>query len=263
LSFLACSLGAGRVVAIDSGRVADAAELLAKHLGFAGRISVLHQDSTTVSLPERANVLVTETLGMLGLDEGILGSVVDARRRLLVADARMIPKAVSISFVPIDAPEIHDRHVGWWATEPYGFDLSPLRVFASNCICPVTLDRGSFLSAPAETIVVDLETVKESTACGDATFIASRDGRLHGFGGWFTATLAPGVSLSSLTDHTHWNHAFLPLESPIDVVAGTRISLRVESHENGEIWRWRGVISTVSFDQCSAFSSLPCRTHRG
>jgi len=33
LSFLACSLGAGRVVAIDRGRVADAAELLAKHAG--------------------------------------------------------------------------------------------------------------------------------------------------------------------------------------------------------------------------------------
>src|SRR6267378_3204646 len=80
LSFLACSMGARRVVAIDKRNVADATELMARHLGFADRISVLHRDSGTVSLPEPADLLVTETLGMLGLDEGILGSVIDARR---------------------------------------------------------------------------------------------------------------------------------------------------------------------------------------
>jgi hypothetical protein len=265
LSFVACSLGARHVVAIESRSVADTAELMAKHLGFADRISVLHQDSSTVSLSEPANILVTETLGMLGLDEGILGSVIDARRRLLVADARMIPKTVSISFVPIDSPEIHDRHIGWWRSEPYGFDLSPLGVFASNSIFPVTLHADSFLSPGAETIVADLETVKESTASGAATFVSSRSGQLHGFGGWFTATLAPGIELSSLTDNTHWYNGFLPLEHPIELVAGARISLRVESHSNGQVWRWHGEVessSTEAFDQCTAFGSPPCTSHR-
>ena len=265
LSFLACTLDAGRVVAIDRGHVADAAELLAKHLGFADRISVLHQDSTTASLEERAGVLVTETLGMLGLDEGILGNVIDARRRLLLPGARVVPKVVSISFAPIEAPDIYERHVEWWASEPCGFDLSPLRVHASNSIYPVTLAAGSFLSTGAETIVVDLETAEQPIASGDVTFVASRGGRLHGFGGWFTATLAPGISLSSFNGRTHWSQAFLPLQSPVYVVAGARISLSVESHANGQVWRWRGEIegsSTVTFDQCTAFDAPPCRTHR-
>jgi hypothetical protein len=260
LSFMACSLGAGRVVAIDKRSVADAAELVAKHLGFADRISVLHQDSSTVSLPEPANMLVTETLGMLGLDEGILGSVIDARRRLLVTDARVIPKRVSVSFVPIDSPEIYDRHVGWWRTEPCGFDLSPLGVFASNSIFPVTLHADSLLSTGAATIIADLETAEESTASGEVMFVSSRSGRLHGFGGWFTAILAPGIELSSLTDNTHWHHGFLPLEHPIEVLAGTRISLRVESHSNGQVWRWHGKVessSTVAFDQCTVFGAPP------
>ena len=264
LAFIACSLGARHVAAIDSRNVAHAAELMAKHLGFADRMSVMHQDSGTVSLPERANVLVTETLGMLGLDEGILGNVIDARRRLLVADARVIPKTVSVSFVPIDSPEIYDRHVGWWRTESSGFDLSPLAVFASNSIFPVKLDAGSFLSKGAETIVAGLETVEESTASGAVTFVSSRSGQLHGFGGWFTATLAPGIELSSLTDETHWYHGFLPLEHPIELVAGARIHLKVESHSNGHVWRWHGEVessSTVAFDQCTAFGSPPCRSH--
>jgi len=265
LSFLACSLGAKSVVAIDSRNVADAAELMAKHFGFADRVSVRHQDSSTVTLPEPVNVLVTETLGMLGLDEGILGSVIDARRRLLATDAQVIPKRVSISFVPIDSAEIYDRHVGWWRTEPCGFDFSPLGVFASNSIFPVKLHADSFLSAGAETIVADLETVKESTALGAATFVSSRSGRLHGFGGWFTATLAPGIELSSLTDNTHWYNGFLPLERPIELVAGARISLKVESHSNGQVWRWHGEVessSTEAFDQCTAFGSPPCKSHR-
>src|SRR5207253_6996593 len=108
-----------------------------------------------------------------------------------------------VSFVPVDSPGIYDGSIGWWTTEPYGFDFSPLRVFASNSIFPVTLDPESFLSAGQETIVVDLETVEQSAVSGATTFVASRSGRLHGFGGWFTATLAPGICLSSLADRTH------------------------------------------------------------
>jgi hypothetical protein len=264
LALFACSLGARKVIAIDKGHAADAAELLAAHLGFSDRMQVFHNESTRVTLEERATLLITETLGSLALDEAILGSVIDARRRLLQPVARIIPQAITVSFVPVESPETYDQHVTWWSAEPFGLDFSPLRTFAVNSVFGATFKPKSFLSSPADLIAVDLGTVDSNTVSGSATFIASRAGRLHGFGGWFTAALAPGIRLSTLEERTHWNHAFLPLETPIDVRAGARIFLDVESMSDGVAWGWRGSVEgaeTVKFDQCSVFRSPPCKTH--
>lgn len=262
LALLACELGARRAIAIERREAADAAELLAKHLGVADRVTVLHGDSREVAMHERATLLVTETLAMLGLDEGIAGVVADARRRFLAADARVIPHAVRVSFVPLDAPVLHERHVGWWSSQPAGIDLSPLAHFAANAIVPVQLEEAMFLAGPRETIAVDLSAADGAVASGSATLLAARNGTLHGFGGWFTATLAPGVELSN-REGTHWSHGFLPLREPIDVAAGETIALTVDAHADGRLWRWRGgIASRATFDQCTAFAAPRCRGHR-
>src|SRR5437762_2323299 len=62
LAFFACEAGARKVYAIEQQHTADAAALLAKHLGLADRIEVIHERSMNVELPERGDVLVTETI---------------------------------------------------------------------------------------------------------------------------------------------------------------------------------------------------------
>jgi hypothetical protein len=80
------------------------------------------------------DVVVTETLSAFGFEERILSSVIDARTRLLRPGATIIPRRVEIYAVPVELPVVFDRHVSWWQQKPYGFDLSPLSVFASNVI---------------------------------------------------------------------------------------------------------------------------------
>src|SRR5690242_16313428 len=96
LAFFACDAGARRVYAVERQHSADAAAMLARQFGYADRITVLHRRSTDVELPERATVLTTETIGPLVFNEGILEIVVDARRRLLTPDARMIPSRLDL-----------------------------------------------------------------------------------------------------------------------------------------------------------------------
>jgi hypothetical protein len=258
LSFFACEAGARRVFAVETHHTADLATFLAKHLGYSDRMKVIHERSTKIDLPEPANLLVTETLGPFGFDEHILSTVIDARTRLIQPGATIIPQRIDLYVVPVEAPSVFEQHVGWWKREPYGFDLSPLAVFASNVVYVANVDTSSFLAPPKTTISTDLATVQTSDVAGHADFETTRSGLLCGFSGWFRATLAPGIELSNeVPDATGWNHVFLPLESPLAVEAGTPIDVDLETSD-GRSWRWNGRIGSLSFDQMTVLSAPPC-----
>jgi len=257
LSFFACEAGARRVFAIDVNHSADIASFLSRHLGYSERMQVFHAHSTTVELPEPADLLVTETLGSFGFDEHILSSVIDARTRLLRPGSAIIPQRIDLYLVPVEAPDIVERHIGFWQRKQFGFDLSPMAVFASNVLYVRNVDRGSFLASPAMAISTDLTAVLSPNVSGQARFTTTRAGLLCGFAGWFRATLAPGIELSNETPGTSWNHVFLPLESPLTTEAGTPIAVDLECSD-GRSWRWRGTVGAVGFDQMTLLSAPPC-----
>jgi hypothetical protein len=258
LSFFACEAGARLVYAVDSNHSADLATFLTKQLGFADRMQVIHEHSTKIELPEAADILVTETLGPFGFDEHILSSVIDARTRLARPGAAIIPQRVDLYLVPVEAPSVYERHVSWWTKEQFGFDLSPLAVFASNVMFVANVERSSFLASPAMVMSTDLATVPSVEVVGRAEMRTDRAGVMHGFTGWFRATLAPGIELSNeVPDATSWNHVFLPLETPLAVDAGTPIDLDLETSD-GKSWRWRGTIGSAEFDQMTLLAAPPC-----
>jgi len=257
LSFFACEAGARRVFAIDATHTADLASFLSRQLGYSDRIRVFHERSTKVELPEPADVLVTETLGAFAFDERILSSVIDARARLLKPDAVIIPRRVDLYLVPVDNASIYERSVSWWTSRPYGFDLSALAVFASNIVFVGNVGRDSFLATPEMVIAADLATIATPDVAGSVHFTATRGGLMHGFAGWFRATLGDGIELSNEKPGTNWEHVFLPLQSPIAIEAGTAIDVDIESND-GVMWRWKGTIGDVAFDQMTALSTPPC-----
>jgi PRMT5 arginine-N-methyltransferase/ribosomal protein L11 methyltransferase PrmA len=257
LALFAAEAGARRVFAIDSTHSADLASFLTRHLGFADRVQVFHEHSKNVALPERADILITETLGSFGFNEHILSSVIDARARLLTPDAVIIPRRVDLYLVPVDDASIYEQRVSWWNGTPYGFDLSPLAVFASNILFVGSVDNASFLASPENVIAAELTTIASADVSGSAHFTAARAGLMHGFTGWFRATLADGIELSNEIAGSNWEQVFLPLHSPIPVDAGTAIDVALESND-GMMWRWKGTIGDIAFDQMTALSSPPC-----
>ena len=258
LAFFAVQAGAARVYAIEKQHVADAALLVAKQNGFADRVRIVHEYSLHAELPEPANVLVTETLGTFGLEEQILGLAIDARARLLVPDARIIPGRIALSVVPVDVPAVYERHIAWWSEPRYELDLSPLRVFASNTLTTADIEASSYLAPPAEVASVDLAAIETPDVSASATFTATRDGTLHGFCGWFTATLTEGITLSNAAPGaTVWKQALLPLEQPVPIARNDAIALELQTHD-GRSWRWRGRAGAAEFDQTTWLAAPPC-----
>lgn len=257
LAFMACDAGARHVYAVERQHSADAAAMLARQLGYAGRVTVIHAPSTKIELPERANVLVSETIGPLVFNEGLLEIVVDARHRHLTPDARMIPSRVELWIAPAELPDFYGRIIDWWSTPRCGFDLSPIRTFVANAIYSETVSPEALLAEPATAMSLPLGDLDDTAQRGAASFRAARDGIVHGFVLGFLAHLAEGVSLSNRWSGAGWGQGILAIETPVTVTAGTPISIDLRT-DNGAMWHWRGSIGDVSFAQTTLLFRPPC-----
>ena len=258
LAYFACQAGAARVFAIEQGPIVNLARELSLLNRFADRIEFFEDVSYRVELPEPADVLITETLWNFGMGEGMVGFLVDARRRFLKPGARVIPAAVDLHVVPVQSDRLyallHDR-----PPDRHGIDLSPVRHYMVNNVHMPHLDAGGFLSQPARLLGTELDESATPDFDASVRVTATAAGVVHGICGWFASRLSPGVVLTTEPPSTDssWAHAFFPLQNPIGVLPGDDIEMRIDTADNGSLWRWRIEVRRAGrvvggYDQTSA-----------
>jgi predicted methyltransferase len=236
LAMAAARAGAAHVYAVEAGAIADRAERAIAANGLAERVTVLRGWSTRLDLPRRADVLVTETIGSEPLDERILETVADARRRLLVPGARVVPRRLDIWGTAVEVPEgtLTDRMItaeraAVWS-ERYGFDLGALRAevrhLRGHRFRSTTCRRWHRLAPPQRLVSLDLATQPGATVEAEVTTAATTAGRLDGALVHFDAELAPGIVVSSnpdtARDDASWRNV-LTLDPPVEVETGDRL----------------------------------------
>lgn len=258
LSLFACRAGAGHVYAVEQGPIIEIARRVCHDNGYQERVTFFENWSARIDLSRRADVLLTETIGNAAFDEGILGWVIDARKRLVVEGGRVIPCAVELWAAPVQVDPFPQALAGW--RDPLlPFDFSVGYGLASNNLHPVQLEVAELLGESACLSRVDLGGEIRDEIEADASFVVSRAGRLHGVGLWFLAELAPGIILSNAPPNPapSWVHWLLPAQRRRTVTAGDRIDLHLRISENGCHWSW-------SFGGGSAESEIhPQTTRRG
>ncbi|HEX4403459.1 MAG TPA: 50S ribosomal protein L11 methyltransferase [Polyangia bacterium] len=267
MSALACRAGASRVYLMEEGPVMAFAEEVLSVNGFGARVVPVRGLSTGSQLPEPVDVIVSETIGVAGFDEGILGYVIDARRRFTrpgQAAPRMIPGTLSLWAAPVTASIVHENCVRRWAERPVELDLGPLHRRASNHLY-IRRIEPDWLAAPGQELAsADLHSVGQTMLQGRARYTFSRATTVHGFAVWFESELAPGIRLSNepgpfaanANVGDHWSHGFLPVIEPLAIAAGAELTLELDV-DDGMLWRWSGgVEGGARFDQCTA-SGMP------
>jgi len=227
LSFFALQAGASRVYAIEKMDSVNLAERIAAINGFTDRMVFINEISTRVDLPEKADVLVSETLGSFAVDENTLPFTIDARKRFVKEGGRLVPGRLKLWLVPVEAPAAYRKIDIWKSVD--GIDFSPAREEFSRKLLVEEITPGNYLAEPAQIAKVDLFTAEKPFVTADAAFITSRPGTLHGFGGWFECQMAPGVSFdtSPASPTTHWKQAFFPAKEPVRVGAASRVALNM------------------------------------
>lgn len=271
-ALLSCKFGARRVYAIEPDDVIQVAKELAAANGYAGRIEFVQQLSTEVTLPERADVIVSDIGGALPWFHRHIPSILDARERFLKPDGVLIPQQDTGWSAIVEAPETYATLTRGWDRDRFGLDMNPARqlVINSRTSCQLT---GEQLLAPIQRWEpLSYRTVEHSDANAALDFRASRAGTGHGVAAGFDRTVAEGLQLSNAPDAPPgvaaseiYGLMFFPWPQPVSLREGDHVSVSITARLVGEdyVWRWKTIIRrdaepgvSETFDQ-STFAAAP------
>mgnify|MGYP001818773392 FL=1 len=226
LALAAAKAGADRVYAIEASDIADVAQQVFEDNGVADRVRLVRGWSSDVDLPERASVLVTETLGVEPFEEDILRTVLDARRRLLVPDARLLPGSLRLDVRPLTVPDVHrwasridEADVEAWR-EDLEMDLSALRQARRRTTLHWPVDscivaEWEALAPPTELLHLDLGTHASPAVEAETDLVVTQGGVVDAILVSFNASLGPHVRLQPIprrNETSSWDASvwFLP-----------------------------------------------------
>lgn len=220
LAFLCLKAGAARVHAIDRSPAINWARRLAETNGMANQI-IFHQcDSRDVHMDERADVIVSELIGHLAFEEGMVESISDAMERFLKPDGSLIPQAVTLYAAPVCEREIYESCIDGWKPA-YGIDYSVMREQAVGATYVTEINERDLFAKHQPIFSVDFLQRAQIEIHTEKTFEIYRDGEINGIAFWFDSKLTDVIRLSSGPwSKTHWKQCFTPLPRPRKTFAG-------------------------------------------
>ena len=240
-ALLACKLGARRVYAVEADNVIGLAREAAAANGFTDRIEFFENLSTAITVPEPADIIVSDLRGVLPWFQQHIPSIIDARTRFLARGAVLIPRRDVLWATLVEAPEQYEELVGCWRNN-YGLDLSAGMRLITNTWRKTRIQPEQFLAEPLCWATVDYYEVNDSDVCAEISWRTRRSGTAHGVAVWFDTELAAGIGFSNhpRAPQTIYGNGLFPFSQPVEVFEGDRIELRLSArmiHED-YVWRW-------------------------
>lgn len=231
LALMAVKLGAREVFLYEAAEVAGVAAKVLKANG-ARNCHLIPCHSTEMVDPPRVDVVVSETLGNYALEEHIIETLADAKKRFLKPGGVLIPRRVEQFVAPVVSGRVQAEFDAWDMT---GFDLSVAKAMSLNNIYVRTFGAKELLEAKAWD-AIELGVDSRSARKGEATWKLKAATTLYGFATWWSAELAPGIALSTAPEapRTHWEQLYLPLLQPIVAKAGETIAVNLRSRTSAE-----------------------------
>lgn len=249
LAMAAVRAGAERVYAVEASGIAGTAQKVFEANGMADRITLVRGWSTRIDLPERADVLVSEMIGNEPLGENVIEMTVDARKRLLKPNPRLVPDRVRVFGLPLTIPreELSERLLtpetlqNWQSW--YSLDLGPLfdkhqdNMLPQFYIKPQKTADWETLSAPIPLADVNLGEVEQLIIDNPVTVTAETGGRLDGLLVYFDIDLGPSTTLSThpklAAEDNHWFSPVWSLVEPLELEAGDRFEVTYQYRASG------------------------------
>ena len=245
LAYFALQAQASRVYAIERDRevIQQAAKLAAANQ-LDQQIVFLAGNADKIEIPEKGNVLVSETLGYFGIDEDILDHLGDARQRFLQDGGAIIPAWLELYLVPVEADAVWQKNAAIWRVDLYGVDFSAIKDPALSNRWVVDCSSASYLAAPVQVASYDFYHAQRGPEVFEFApeFAIDRTGKLHGLVGYFKVGLSPDVTLSTAPDApaTHWHQMFFPLEESLEVEAGCTVACQMKIRLKPALfWQWQ------------------------
>ncbi|MGB1254126.1 MAG: 50S ribosomal protein L11 methyltransferase [Candidatus Promineifilaceae bacterium] len=240
-AMLACQLGARHVYAVEPNPLISLGKELAAANGFAKQITFINDVSQSVSLPELADVVISDIRGSLPWLTTHIPTIQDARTRLLNASGVQIPMRDSVQAAIVHAPEAYDRRIGVWEDSEFGLDLSAARKRIVNVPFKARISAENLLSQPINWAKLDYRTITNPDAKGALRFTVNQAGVAHGVSMWFDSELTSGVFISNAPDQPHnpmYSQTLFPFERPIALEIGDTVHVNVQTKLVNKQYSW-------------------------
>jgi type I protein arginine methyltransferase len=237
LGLMASKLGAKSVYMFETAAVAGVADKILK-ANRAKNCHLIPCHSTEFKDRLKADVIVSETLGNYALEENIIDTLNDARKRFLKPGGAIIPSTITQHVAPVTASRIDDE-LRAWGRVGNGLDLSIAQTMSFNNAYVRTLAGTELLDGGKSAAIwdsVDLTRDAKSTRKGEAQWNITKPQTVYGFACWWNADLKPGPMLSTAPGaaRTHWEQLYFPLLEPIALKAGEKIAVTLKSRSSEE-----------------------------
>jgi len=269
-SLLACRFGARRVYAVEPADAIQIAREIAAANGYADRIEFIQKLSTEITLPEQADVIISDLRGLLPFLGNHISSIRDARKRLLKPGGTLIPQRDEVWVGVVEAGETYDEYCQPW--DRYDFDMTAARRIVTNTVgWSIKHSTAEILLAePQLWATLDYATINDPNASGELNFTVTRDGRVHGLLVWFDAILAEGVGFSNALGAEKpakvYGRSFFPWLHPVDLKEGDQVNVRLEARlvSDEYVYSWETTIRSctqphqieVHFNQSTFLSTV-------
>jgi protein arginine N-methyltransferase 1 len=233
LSFLARRLGAKHCTLIEYTDAIQLAQQLAQSNGIDG-LDFIQAHSAEVRGLQKADLVISETLGNFALEENLLESLVDARR-FLKPRGLMIPSALQQFAAPVSSPRLQNE-IDIWGDIGFQLDLDAARSLSLNNMYVKDIDVADLAGASKCWDSLEFKTSgdapdsrRNATLQWPATGLNSPT--IQGFALWWEVEWLQGNRLSTAPDAapTHWQQIYLPLLAPITLAADDLIELQLKS----------------------------------
>jgi protein arginine N-methyltransferase 1 len=250
-ALLACRFGARRVYAIEPGDAIQVAREIAVANGCADRIEFIQAMSTEVTLPERADVIVSDLGDMLPWFRQHIPSIADARRRFLAAGGVLIPQRDAAWAAVVEVRDLYARRTGAWVDNGFDLDMDAARRLIVNSWNHGRVAEENLLTAPKRWATLDYAVVDDPDVRARVSWTVTRPGTGHGLAAGFDRTVFNGVHISNAPDAPDvirpvvYGTVFLPWPTPVTLEAGDVVTVDLEAKliRHDYIWNWKTRVS--------------------
>jgi len=246
----ACQLGAKRVYAIEPSEIIQVAREIAAANGCADKIVFFEKVSSRVTLPEKADVILSDLRGIVPLFGRHIPEIVDARRRFLGPGGTLIPRKDTLWAAIVEVPKLYNDLVNPWEHNAFAQDLSAVRRLVVNNIQKVRMNQGQLLTAPRLWVTLDYNSIENHNVQGELHWKVEQAGTGHGIQVWFDADLAEGCSFSCAPSEseTIYGSLFLPWTRPVSLAPSQTVSVSLDARliEDEYVYRWTSRIEPLA-----------------
>ena len=234
LSMMAIDSGAKRVITCEMNEsISGIAKKIVSKNGYQDQICVINKISTDLTLgkdlPQKVDLIISEIFSSELVGEGIQISILDAKKRLLKENGKMIPEGAELKLALLkNNSEIRDK---CFTDKMYNYDLSDFNQITGN---KFSLNLGdldiSFLSDEKIAFKFDFYSNRINKAKQKVLEIpVKNNGTCLGIVTWMKINLYEEINLENNptnNKNSHWTNIIYTFDKPLEVLKGNILKIK-------------------------------------